>query len=211
MAARDMASRRRRSSGVLACLGLSALFLGLAASIMPESYSWVADTTSESAAQGLRGAWLARLGFLTFGLGVMWLASLAGALWGRWGTTFHRSFGVLLLATATFSHRPIDTDVPYDATEDLLHSISATAMGFAFALGVVAVMMRSERRPLRRRVLSVVAIVASVVVPLAMSAFPDQAGLLQRAMFLIAYLWYGFEALGMLELSPRPQTLGQPR
>jgi hypothetical protein len=186
----------------MACLGLSALFLGLAPSIMPESYSWVSHTTSESAAQGLGGAWLARLGFLVFGLGVLWLASLAGDRWGRWGRTFHRSFGVLLLATAAFSHRPLDADVPYDATEDLLHSISATAMGFAFALGVVAVMMRTDRRPVTRRVLGFVAIVASVALPLAMAAIPDYAGLLQRTMFLIAYLWYGSEALGVHGLVP---------
>jgi len=181
------------------------LFLGLAPLIMTESFSWVAHTTSESAAQGLSGAWLARLGFFVFGLAVLWLASMAGEQWGRWATISHRAFGFLLLAAAVFSHRPYEASVPYDATEDLLHSISATAMGFAFALGVLAVMVGSDRVNIRRRVLGFVAIGASVVVPLGMAALPDRAGLLQRAMFLVAYLWYGSEALGIRDLvAPAP-------
>jgi hypothetical protein len=44
----------------------------------------------------------------------------------------------------------------------------------------------------------VVAIVASVVIPLAMSASTDVTGALQRAMFAIAYLWYGREAVAAM-------------
>jgi hypothetical protein len=69
--------------GVLACLAASAAALAVAPILMPTSYSWVAHTTSESAAQGVPGAWLARLGFVTFGFAVLAVAGLARHLWGR--------------------------------------------------------------------------------------------------------------------------------
>jgi len=39
-----------------------------------------------------------------------------------------------------------------------------------------------------------VAIGASIVVPLAMSVWPDIDGVLQRVMFAVAYGWYAAEA-----------------
>ena len=184
----------------MACLGGSALALALAPLLMPDSYSWVSHTTSESAAQGVSGAWLARLGFLMFGLAVLWLTALAGARWGRWGRLFHAMFGVLLTATAAFSHRPFEPGVMFDRTEDLLHSATATAMGFAFALGVVAVMAHRPGRLISRRALDVTTVAASVIIPLSMGAWSGSAGLLQRSMFLVAYLWYAAEALDTTEL-----------
>lgn len=178
----------------MACLCGSALALALAPLLMPDSYTWVTHTTSESAAQGVSGAWLARLGFLTFGLTVSWLTVISSSRWGRWGTLLHGMFGVLMIATAAFSHRPFEPGIVFDRTEDLLHSVAATAMGFAFALGVVAVMVHRPERPVPRRVLDVAALVASVIIPLGMGAWNGSAGLLQRLMFLMAYLWYATEA-----------------
>jgi hypothetical protein len=162
---------------------------------MPDSYNWVSHTTSESAAQGVNGAWLARLGFLMFGLAVVWLTAISAPRWGRWGRLFHGMFGVLMAATAAFAHRPFEPGIVFDRTEDLLHSVAATAMGFAFAFGVLAVMVYRPERSIPQRVLDVAALAASVVIPLSMGAWSGSAGLLQRSMFLIAYLWYAVEAL----------------
>ncbi|MGB7859106.1 MAG: DUF998 domain-containing protein [Acidimicrobiia bacterium] len=172
--------------------------LALAPLLMPDSYTWVSNTTSESAAQGVDGAWLARLGFLMFGLAVLWLTAISGPQWGRWGRRFHGVFGVLMTATAAFSHRPFEPGIVFDRTEDLLHSVAATAMGFAFAFGVFAVMVLRPERSIPRRVPDVAALAASVIIPLSMGAWSGSAGLLQRSMFLIAYLWYAIEALGTL-------------
>lgn len=176
-------------------LVISALALGMAPLLMPESYSWVANTTSESAAQGLPGAWLARSGFVLFGVGVIWLAFKSPGRWGRWGAATHISFGLLMVAAAVFSNSPIANGVPVDTLEDTLHSFAATLMGFAFAIGVVVVAWRRPRVPAPSRVLDVLAIIASVAIPLGMTLWPQVAGLLQRSMFLIAYLWYSKEAL----------------
>jgi len=198
---RSSRSSRRRWQGLAigACLGGSALALALAPLLMPDSYSWVSHTTSESAAQGVSGAWLARLGFLMFGLAVLWLTGFTGGRWGRWGTVFHGMFGVLMTATAAVSHRPFEPGVMFDQTEDLLHSVTATAMGFAFAVGVVAVMMHRPGRSISRRALDLAALAASVIMPLSMGAWSGGAGLLQRAMFVVAYLWYATEALDTTE------------
>lgn len=184
-----------RQWAAAACLLGSAVALGAAPLLMPDSYSWLVNTTSESAAQRLTGAWLARLGFLLFGLGVLWVSSLAASGWGRWGQLLHSSFGVFMLATAAFSHSPFEPGVAFDRTEDSLHSVSATAMGFAFAFGVIAVALRRRRPALGRRVFDVVAVASSVFIPLGMATLTEYSGLLQRTMFLIAYVWYAIEAL----------------
>jgi hypothetical protein len=181
--------------GVLACLAASAAALAVAPILMPTSYSWVAHTTSESAAQGVPGAWLARLGFVTFGFAVLAVAGLARHLWGRLAAWLHAGFGVLMVTAAVFSARSWEPGVPFDAVEDVLHSVSATAMGFAFAFGVVAVAWRIWRAGGGLRWLDITAVTASVVLPLAMVGWEQFAGALQRPIFVVAYVWYAVEAV----------------
>lgn len=186
---------RSRRAGIVALLVLSAASLGLAPLALPPSYSWIRQTTSESAAQGVQGAWVARLGFLLFGLAVLWLVSFVGPRWGRWGARFLGAFGVLMLATAVFSHRPWLRDTSYDRFEDLLHSVTASAMGFAFAAGVVAVALRRRGPSRLDRSADTLAVAAAVIIPLAMSQGTAYQGLLQRSMFLVAFVWYAREGL----------------
>jgi hypothetical protein len=95
---------------------------------------------------------------------------------------------------AAFSTRSWLPDSPYDPTEDALHSLTATAMGFAFAIGV-ALRLWHRKDDRLARAIDLVAILAAIGIPLAMSSFPIWDGLLQRGMFAIAYFWYGFELL----------------
>jgi hypothetical protein len=184
-------ARGRRGLLVALVLVASAVTVGLAPRLMPDSYSWITHTTSESAAQGVDGAWLARLGLLLFGLAVLGLCVVAHRRWSGLATLMHATFGVLMVAAAAFSARSWEAGASFDGVEDLLHSVAATAMGFAFAFGVLAVATGGWRhRGLLRRSLDVLAVAASVVVPLSMMAVPDLAGVLQRSMFVIAYLWY---------------------
>ena len=173
---------------------ISALALLLAPLNMPASYSWLQHTTSESAAQGVNGAWLARLGFLTFGLTVLWLSGGLPNKWPRWAHRLHSIFGLMMVATAVFSTRPWLPNLPFDPIEDALHSFTASAMGFAFAAGIV---VRSWQRQGQRagRALDIIAVAASVLIPMSMMALPDWDGLLQRIMFATAYAWYAYELL----------------
>lgn len=175
---------------VLALLAVSAVALLAAPAAVGSDYSPVAHTTSESAAQGVAGAWVARTGFLLLGAAVLVLVvgARGWSLAARWS---HGAFGAAMLATAAFSSRPWDPAAPFDPTEDLLHSVAATAMGFAFALGVVARGVERRRVDLG----DALAVVASVAIPLGMLALDDVAGLLQRGMFLVAYGWFAREAV----------------
>lgn len=100
-----------------------------------------------------------------------------------------------MFAVAAFSLQSWIPDAPYDTTEDLLHSVFATAMGFAFAFGVLAVAVCRHQNEHHWRFLDGVAVLASVVLPIAMSIYGNADGVLQRIMFLIAYIWYGIESL----------------
>ncbi len=188
-----MTTRQGQGLGVLVVLAGGLITLGLAPLAMPDSYSWVKYGTSESGAQGIEGAWVARTGFLLFGLGVIWTAELRHRDWGPAGTFFHGVFGVSMVAVAAFSTRPWDSSAPYVATEDLLHSVFATAMGFGFIVGVVAVMMTRRYRSVYDAIPDLAALAITISIPLFMSS--DIWGILQRMMFVTAGAWYGREVL----------------
>lgn len=208
-ARRVMTARPSRPIGsvvVLGGLGTSAAALALAPVLMPAGYSWVSQTTSESAAQGTPGAWLARLGFALFGASVLLLVVLARGRWGGWALGLHAAFGTLLIAAAAFSHRSWIAGVQVDRVEDTLHSVAATGMGFAFAAGVAVVAVPRTRSRGRIRALDVVALVAPVAIPLGMVTWPEVTGVLQRVMFGVAYAWFAVGALAVTRERPRAQA-----
>lgn len=194
---------------VLLMLALSAVAIAVAPLAMPEGYSWVSHAISESAAQAQLNAWVGRAGFLLFGFAVLALASLARDRWGTLGSVLLYGFGVFMLATAAFSHKPWQSDVPYDGFEDLLHSITATGMGLCFAVGVVVVTMARVRPNMATRALDLGAIAASVILPMGMVNLPAVAGALQRAMFLVAYVWFALEA-ARLQRDPKASFRIEP-
>lgn len=177
---------------VVGLLLASLLALLLAPTQMPASYDWLQHTTSESGAQGVAGAWLARLGFLLFGLAVLAETAVLHKIWPVPVRFFLGAFGVCLTAVAAFSARPWLPNLPYDPVEDWLHSFFATGMGFAFALGVG---WRWWQRPwqAKMRAVDLVVVGTAVFIPLAMSLLPNWDGLLQRLMFSVAYCWFGLE------------------
>lgn len=183
---------------VIAMLAAAVLCIAIAPTLMPDSYSIVEHSVSESAAQGVEGAWLARTGLLLFGFAVLTLAGRTGKRWGSAGIALHRIVGVCLVAVATFAHMPW-TNVPYDEFEDLLHSIGSFGVGFAFTAGVVAVSLRRRGLSWRARLFDWVAVVAALVIPMTMFNVTGVAGVVQRIMFGIAFVWYGAEAVRSYE------------
>jgi hypothetical protein len=186
-------SRRRIGASVLIVLAASLICVAVAPVLMPESYSIVEHSISESAAQRLDGVWLARAGLLLFGLGVLVLSGVASGRWGLWGRVAHRGYGVAIISTAVFAHMPWE-EVAYDEFEDLLHSVASFAVGLSFVTGVILVGVARHRPGRWVRAFDGVAVVASLVIPMIMFNVEGYAGLVQRLMFLIAYLWYGMEA-----------------
>lgn len=174
---------------IFLALFASVLSLALGPLAVPGGYSVVVHTTSEAAAQATPGAWLTRTGFLLFGLGVFCLSAVKRG-WPSSARVLHGVFGLLLIAAAVYSHRPFIDGVEYDRVEDMLHSVAATGMGFAFAFGVLVV---GWRRIPRWKIADAVALVAATAIPITMMTTAGFDGLLQRGVFLVAYLWYASE------------------
>lgn len=188
---------RFAGAGIVLLLISSAFFIYLAPLVMPPGYSWLSNAISESAAQGLYFAWPARMGFLLFGLAVLWLALYRKTTWGRGVYWMQLSFALFMLGTAAFSHKPWIADVPFDSTEDLLHSITATGMGFAFSFGVLVRFLQRKENEIALKLFDFAAIFAATVLTPIGGAMPSVAGLLQRVMFAVAYLWFAHEALSL--------------
>ncbi|MGB3684913.1 MAG: DUF998 domain-containing protein [Ornithinimicrobium sp.] len=188
-----MPTRSTLQWGVVGLLAATTLLLSLAPLGLPSSYSWLANGTSESAAQGVDGAWVARSGFVTFGVAVLWLTVLNANRW-RWpGAVCHTVFGLSMLGVAAFSHQPWLAGVPYSVREDQVHSIFASLVGFGFIAGVAAVMIARRPPSWRRAAPDGAVLLVTVTVPLLMDS--SVWGILQRVMFLAAACWYAGEAL----------------
>ena len=183
---------------VIATFAASIASLLAAPALMPDSYSLLLHGTSESAAQGVEGAWMARLGFLLLGFAVLWLAGVALPRWGRWASIAHRWFGVWMIAAAAFSTRPWVESAPFDPTEDLLHTVAASAMGIGFMVGVALAALQRSRTGGRVRWLDRIAFLTALLVPPFMAVMPGYYGILQRLMFGMAYAWYVSEAIRLL-------------
>lgn len=185
---------------VVMLLAASAGCVLVAPMAMPDGYSWLSNAISESAAQGLHAAWIARLGFVLFGCAVVWLAVTLRPVWARGTYWMQLAFGVFMLGAAAFSHKPWLPNVPFDLFEDFLHSLTATGMGFAFSFGVLARLLQRKRGDVSSKLFDGVALlVATLFSPLG-ALWPSVAGLLQRLMFVVAYLWFAHEALAARSL-----------
>jgi hypothetical protein len=159
---------------------------------MPAGYSWLRNTTSESAAQGVQDAWLARFGFLVFGSTAVLISARMRRYWPLGAGLAHASLGALMIATSAFSTRPWLPEMPFYSLEDALHCFTVTATGFALAAGVLLKLVHQSRN-LPARIFDRVALVAAIAISLGMSALTEWAGLLQRTMLGIAYTWYGLQ------------------
>ncbi len=185
------------ASWTVALIFISAILVFVAAVAMPDAYSWRAHSISESAAQGLQRAWIARLAFICFGSAVLVLSLAMRRTWPAATYWMHLAFAACMIGTAAFSHKPWIAGIPYDEFEDFLHSVTATGMGFAFCLGVAAMLFRRKRVLRMNRTLDVLALIAGTGMPMLFALYPGNGGLIQRVMFVVAYAWYGAEALAL--------------
>lgn len=175
--------------GGILLIGASAV-LALAPLTLPPDYSPVELTTSYSAAQGVSGAWAARVGFVIAGGAVLAIAAGLRHRWRQPVTSLQVSVGLAFLAISTFSIRPWRDEDSYDHLENLLHEIAATVMGFAFAVSVVVLVWRrwTEGGVVDR--FGVAIAVVSLTAPPAWGTVPSWSGAIQRAMLLMWGAWY---------------------
>lgn len=169
------------------------LFLALAPLALPESYSWMELGTSEAAAQGVAGAWVARTGFVLLGLAALGVCVLRHRAWGPLATGLHACFAGGMVLVAVFSHAPWEAGVPYVELEDRLHSVFASVVGFSFIAGVAVTLATRRPRTRASAVGDIGALLVTGTIPLLMDT--SVWGLLQRLMFLTAASWYAAEVL----------------
>ncbi|MDH3299441.1 MAG: DUF998 domain-containing protein [Acidimicrobiia bacterium] len=164
----------------------------IAPTLIPESFSWIEHGISESAAQGIDGAWLARLGLILYGLAVVWLVGLRHATWGPPATALFALFGGSMFGVAAFAAKPWEADAAFVESEDLLHSVFASTAGFAFVVGTLTLIVARRHRSILAAIPDWVAFLVAAVVPLTGST--SMWGAFQRLMFLTTALWFIREA-----------------
>lgn len=179
---------------------LSFPVLIVATILMPESYSWIENTVSESGGQGVGHAWVFRSAVLATSAGALLLTTTAGDLWGRWGKSAFRLYGCALVGAAIFSEAPWD-GAPHDGTEAYMHTVFAFLTGAGFAFGVLSVAMRRPSHQRLMRFYDGLILIGMVTVPLVMLAIP-QNGLLQRSLIFAGYVWLLMEAARIQRLEP---------
>jgi len=183
------AARRRAVAGiVLAFLLLGMAAVAIAPLLMSDSYSVIEHSISESGAQGVDNAWVARSAFLLVGFGLLALASVAGERWDRWGVLGFRVYGVATIAAGAFAHGPW-AGVPFDRLEGFLHTAAAFMAGLGFGIGVLAVGLRRGPGAGWRRWLDVLALLCVAVLPLTMLIFDATTGIQQRFLALVGFAW----------------------
>lgn len=171
----------------------SVMALLIAPVLMPESYDWIVHTTSESGAQGIEGAWLARSGFVLYGIAVLLLVAIKKD-WNPSARFIHTIFGFSMIGNAVFSSRPWLAELPYDVLEDTLHSWMSGLVGTAFTVGVLGVFLQRRKTDWFSRSVDSIAILTSIIITLIMFGDGEGfAGLVQRIMFSVSYLWYAKE------------------
>jgi len=178
--------------GLFALTGIAAILAAILFGpfLSPPGFSWIHHSTSEQAGQHVAGAWAMRTGFSLYGTG-----TLLAALTARHGQTFVRGalvlFGLGMIGTAVWSHAPFLPDVPANMQEDWLHSIASSVVGMSFALACLASLFGPGGR--QRDLLAWTGLAASVLIPALMFTVPDYAGILQRTMFAISFVFIARE------------------
>jgi len=138
-----------------------------------------------------------RVGFVAYGLSTLLAAMVASRT-----LPFVRGalivFGIGLVGTAIWSNASILPDVQSNMHEDWLHSVASGTVGTAFAVACAARLFLPGGS--KRDVLAWVGLVISVAIPLAMGAWPEGRGMLQRAMFGFSFVFVAreFKALGRM-------------
>ena len=185
---------KRNVAGMFAIagIGIIALAIILGPLVSPQEFSWLRHSTSEQASQNLAGAWVMRIGFVSYGVGT----AIASILDWRSRTLVRAAllmFGLGMTGTAIWSNASIIPGAASDFHEDWLHSVASGVVGTAFAVACAARLFAPGGSV--RDKLAWTGMVVAIVFPLAMGEFADVRGLIQRTMFAVFSLSVGSSRL----------------
>ncbi|HPT79084.1 MAG TPA: DUF998 domain-containing protein [Candidatus Atribacteria bacterium] len=151
-----------------------------------DTYSIIRNTTSHLGAQGAPNAWIMNMTFILVGISCILEAWLH--LRRYWFLLLLLCiFGLNLVLVGIFSHAPIVEGAVYDALEDRLHSIFASIAGFSFT--AFAISSAFIEKTTRHRAADMSVGLTAALLSLLMACLPDYAGLWQRVLFTVSFIW----------------------
>jgi hypothetical membrane protein len=158
--------------------------------LAPDSYSLVTNTMSELGAQNTENAWVARAGYI--GFGVLLACHYSGDLvhvrrvWAQ--ALLLLLYGSTIALTGVFSTAPFEGGV-FSEPESLLHSVFATLAGAFLSAAIFIAAWRALTRRSRWRHAGSLAFVA--LASALFAAIPEYRGISQRALWLGGLWWLG--------------------
>lgn len=183
--------------GVRLALVVSMVLLAIAPVFLPDSYSPFEHTLSESGAQGVATAFVFRSALIITASAVLVMTMHARVTWSGTARVWLRVYALAVVALAVFPESPW-LGGAHDERIAFLHTVAGVVGGLAFIVGIVGVSVSGLRGP-RARVLDIVMVGAVMVTPQLMLMTPAAAGMLQRAMVLLGYIWLLSEAQRMVD------------
>jgi len=162
-----------------------------------DTYSIIKNTTSHLGAQNAPNAWIMNVTFIIVGISCVLEAWLHfKKFW------FHKIllsiFGLGLVFTGIFHHAPIIEGVIFNSSEDKLHSIFASIVGFLFV--IYAISSAFIEKAVSHRIIDISVGFIATLLSILMLYFPDYSGIWQRAIFVISFTWliFMFERIRLL-------------
>ena len=190
----------------LALLSGSVVCLAVAPFLLPDGYSWIAHTVSESGGQGVGWGWVVRIGVLMAACAGFLMVALAGRRWSLGARFFIRFYSAALIGVALVADGSWDDSRPYNHLEAFFHTFSAFWAAVGFALGVLLVSLRRTGVSPWVRSYDLLLVAATITIPILMLVFEPYAGMLQRTLALLGYGWLFMETwlVGSEVVSPVP-------
>jgi hypothetical membrane protein len=161
---------------------------------VPQTYSWVNNTISDLASQGMPYQWIMQIGFIGFGL-LLCIGLIAKAFVAQrviYSDVLIILYGLSVLVTGLFSAQPFIEGVPYSPQEAKYHSIFASLAGIFLTAGIfISLFMASNPG---ERVFHLIFLILVVGLSAAFGlvengVIPIGKGLLQRVLWVTSFSW----------------------
>jgi len=168
------------------------LFIVIAHIVVGEQYVWYQHSISQLAGQEYAQAWIMRAGFVGFGILVQIVGigriRATGRIWFR--ELALMAYGLCILASGFFSAAPFIEGVAYSEQEAQLHTLFATAGGWALTAGMLLYMLTETLNS--RRPVHAAALVLTMGVSAAFFTLPTVSGALQYLLWVVGFSWLAY-------------------
>ncbi len=159
----------------------------------PPGYDWTRNTISELASQGHGGKWLMQIGFIGFGILVLWgIARALSAKQVGLAAMPVGVYGAAILLSGIFCTAPIDPSIEFSQIEASWHSAFAALAGISLCTAIVwnaAVSQRPGERFLHFAFFAAIAGLSWLFFLAEDGSLATWQGVVQRALFLSGFPW----------------------